>query len=60
MSVNFFNVIFSCSKIFYKSIKKSGSMRIPVKLFMRREIINDICDTCEMNLTDVFKLQIVC
>lgn len=23
-------------------------MRIPDKLFMRREIINDICDTCEM------------
>lgn len=35
-------------------------MRIPDKLFMRSEIINDISDTCGMNLTDVFKLQIVC
>lgn len=23
-------------------------MRFPVKLFMRREIINDICDKCGM------------
>lgn len=35
-------------------------MRIPDKLFMRSEIINDISDTRGMNLTDVFKLQIVC
>lgn len=31
-------------------------MRIPDKLIMRSEIINDISDTCGMNLTDCLSI----